>query len=75
MAAVFVDDQQRYCAGAAVLGVTAVQMVRGDSDGKVRGTVRWFGPCGMSGRCSYARGGLTARVAMYPGMYRAVASA
>jgi hypothetical protein len=40
MAAVFVDDQQRYCAGAAVLGVTAVQMVRGDSDGKVLGTVR-----------------------------------
>jgi putative hydrolase of the HAD superfamily len=34
-AAVFVDDHPVYCAGAAALGVTAVQMVRGDSDGNV----------------------------------------
>lgn len=34
-AAVFVDDHPLYCAGAAALGVTAVQMVRGDSDGNV----------------------------------------
>ena len=31
----FVDDHPVYCAGAAALGVTAVQMVRGDSDGNV----------------------------------------
>ena len=33
--AVFVDDQPSYCAGAADLGITAVQIVRGEPDGKV----------------------------------------
>ena len=33
--AVFVDDQPSYCAGAAALGISAVQIVRGDVDGKV----------------------------------------
>ena len=32
--AVFVDDQPSYCAGAADLGITAVQIVRGEPDGK-----------------------------------------
>ena len=31
----FVDDQPSYCAGAADLGITAVQIVRGEPDGKV----------------------------------------
>ena len=34
-AAVFVDDTADYCAGAALLGVSAVQIVRGESDGRV----------------------------------------
>ncbi len=33
--AVFVDDQPSYCAGAVALGITAVQIVRGELDGKV----------------------------------------
>jgi HAD superfamily hydrolase (TIGR01509 family) len=33
--ALFVDDQPSYCAAAAALGITAVQIVRGESDGKV----------------------------------------
>ena len=33
--AVFVDDQPSFCAGAAALGITAVQIVRGELDGKV----------------------------------------
>jgi putative hydrolase of the HAD superfamily len=33
--AVFVDDQPPYCAGAAALGITAVQIARGELDGKV----------------------------------------
>jgi FMN phosphatase YigB (HAD superfamily) len=33
--ALFVDDQPSYCAGAAALGITAVQIVRGGPDGKV----------------------------------------
>lgn len=33
--AVFVDDQPAYCAGAVDLGITTVQIVRGDMDGKV----------------------------------------
>jgi putative hydrolase of the HAD superfamily len=33
--ALFVDDQPSYCAAAAALGITAVQIVRGDLDGKV----------------------------------------
>ena len=33
--AVFVDDQPSFCAGAAALGITAVQIVRGEMDGKV----------------------------------------
>ena len=33
--AVFVDDQPSFCAGAAALGITAVQIVRGERDGKV----------------------------------------
>jgi putative hydrolase of the HAD superfamily len=33
--AVFVDDQPAYCAGAADLGITAVQILRGELDGKV----------------------------------------
>jgi putative hydrolase of the HAD superfamily len=32
--AVFVDDQPSYCAGAAALGITTVQIVRGELDGK-----------------------------------------
>ena len=31
----FVDDQPAYCAGAADLGITAVQILRGEMDGKV----------------------------------------
>ncbi|HEY6294286.1 MAG TPA: HAD-IA family hydrolase [Streptosporangiaceae bacterium] len=34
-AAVFVDDQASYCAGAAALGIAAVQIVRGEPDGNV----------------------------------------
>jgi putative hydrolase of the HAD superfamily len=34
-AALFVDDNAGYCAGAADLGMSAVQMVRGEMDGKV----------------------------------------
>jgi len=33
--AVFIDDQPSYCAGATALGITAVQIVRGEMDGKV----------------------------------------
>jgi putative hydrolase of the HAD superfamily len=33
--ALFVDDQPSYCAGAVAMGITAVQIVRGDLDGKV----------------------------------------
>lgn len=33
--AVFVDDQPSFCAGGAALGITAVQIVRGELDGKV----------------------------------------
>jgi HAD superfamily hydrolase (TIGR01509 family) len=33
--AVFVDDQPSFCAAAAALGITAVQIVRGELDGKV----------------------------------------
>jgi putative hydrolase of the HAD superfamily len=33
--ALFVDDQPSYCAGATALGITAVQIVRGEMDGKV----------------------------------------
>ena len=33
--AVFVDDQPSYCAGATALGITAVQIARGELDGKV----------------------------------------
>jgi HAD superfamily hydrolase (TIGR01509 family) len=33
--ALFVDDQPSYCAAAAALGITAVQIVRGELDGKV----------------------------------------
>lgn len=32
--ALFVDDQPSYCAGATALGITAVQIVRGELDGK-----------------------------------------
>jgi putative hydrolase of the HAD superfamily len=31
--ALFVDDQPSYCAGAAALGITAVQIARGEPDG------------------------------------------
>ena len=31
----FVDDQPSYCAGAAAMGITAVQIARGELDGKV----------------------------------------
>ena len=31
----FVDDQPSYCAGAMALGITAVQIARGELDGKV----------------------------------------
>jgi putative hydrolase of the HAD superfamily len=34
-AALFVDDSAVYCAGAAELGISAVQIVRGELDGKV----------------------------------------
>ena len=34
-AAVFVDDQAAFCAGGASLGLTAIQIVRGDLDGNV----------------------------------------
>jgi putative hydrolase of the HAD superfamily len=34
-AAMFVDDQASYCAGAVALGITAVQIVRGEPDGNV----------------------------------------
>ena len=34
-AAVFVDDQAGYCAGGAAVGITAVQIVRGELDGQV----------------------------------------
>jgi putative hydrolase of the HAD superfamily len=33
--AVFIDDQPAFCAAAAALGITAVQIVRGEMDGKV----------------------------------------
>jgi putative hydrolase of the HAD superfamily len=33
--ALFVDDQPSYCEGGAALGITAVQIVRGELDGKV----------------------------------------
>lgn len=33
--ALFVDDQPSFCAAGAALGITAVQIVRGDLDGKV----------------------------------------
>jgi putative hydrolase of the HAD superfamily len=33
--AVFVDDQPAFCAGAAALGIAAVQVVRGEHNGKV----------------------------------------
>ena len=31
--AVFVDDQPSFCAGGAVLGISAVQIIRGELDG------------------------------------------
>ncbi len=34
-AAVFVDDQPGYCAGSVALGISTVQIVRGELDGKV----------------------------------------
>src|SRR5260370_6341914 len=34
-AALFVDDQAAYCAGGVALGISAVQIVRGEMDGKV----------------------------------------
>jgi FMN phosphatase YigB (HAD superfamily) len=33
--ALFVDDQPSYLAGATALGITAVQIVRGELDGKL----------------------------------------
>jgi HAD superfamily hydrolase (TIGR01509 family) len=33
-AAVFVDDQARFCAGAVAVGIAAAQIVRGEPDGK-----------------------------------------
>jgi HAD superfamily hydrolase (TIGR01509 family) len=33
-AAVFVDDQARFCAGAVAVGITAAQIVRGEPDGR-----------------------------------------
>jgi putative hydrolase of the HAD superfamily len=33
--ALFVDDQPAFCAGATALGITAVQIARGELDGKV----------------------------------------
>ncbi len=88
-AAVFVDDQPLYCAGAAALGISAVQIVRDDSNAPSLPLPRRAGSgfrlaggaCGAHGAywgkpCRFqGRGGLTARVAKYPGMYRAVASA
>ena len=38
-ATVFVDDQPGYCAGATALGITAVQIARGETAG-ITGTVR-----------------------------------
>jgi putative hydrolase of the HAD superfamily len=35
-AALFVDDQAGYCAGSVAVGISAVQIVRGGIDGKVR---------------------------------------
>jgi putative hydrolase of the HAD superfamily len=34
-AAVFVDDQPSYCAGAVALGIRTAQIIRGEQDGKV----------------------------------------
>jgi putative hydrolase of the HAD superfamily len=34
-AAVFVDDQARFCAGSVALGIRAAQIVRGDLDGQL----------------------------------------
>ena len=34
-AAVFVDDQPGYCAGSVAVGISTVQIVRGELDGKV----------------------------------------
>jgi putative hydrolase of the HAD superfamily len=34
-AAVFVDDQARFCAGSVAVGIRAAQIVRGDLDGKL----------------------------------------
>jgi HAD superfamily hydrolase (TIGR01509 family) len=36
-AAVFVDDQRPFCAGAAALGIRAVQIIRDDADGRPAG--------------------------------------
>ena len=36
--AVFVDDQPGFCVGAEAVGVRAIQIARGDLDGKVAGT-------------------------------------
>ena len=36
--AVFVDDQPGFCVGAEAVGVRAIQIARGDLDGKVSGT-------------------------------------
>jgi FMN phosphatase YigB (HAD superfamily) len=33
--ALFVDDQPSYCAGGVAMGITAVQIVRAELDGKV----------------------------------------
>jgi FMN phosphatase YigB (HAD superfamily) len=33
-AAVFVDDQPGYCAGSLAVGISTVQIVRGELDGK-----------------------------------------
>jgi HAD superfamily hydrolase (TIGR01509 family) len=37
--AVFIDDQPGYCVGAEAVGVRAIQMVRGDLDGQISGSV------------------------------------
>jgi putative hydrolase of the HAD superfamily len=37
-AAVFVDDQADYCAGAVALGITTAQIIRGEPNGKVVAT-------------------------------------
>jgi len=34
-AAVFVDDQARFCAGSVAVGIRAAQIVRGDLDGQL----------------------------------------